>query len=101
MSNTITNTDIISAITVYITSNERPCPMDYLVSMFNNKKTVQKIVNDLKDSGTIIGKRGRTGGLAFPEGTAIAANPVTTDNTATDNDNSTEQDGMNIVEIPF
>ena len=110
-----TKSDIISAITVYTASNKRPCPIDHLVGKFGNKKLVQKLVADLKDAGAIVGRRGRTGGLTFPEDIAVDASPV--DSTDTDsaddtddtqdiaetssNENITEQNGMKIVEIPF
>ena len=110
-----TKSDIISAITVYTAANKRPCPIDHLVSKFGNKKLVQKLVSDLKDAGAIVGKRGRTGGLTFPEDIAVDATPVDNDiqndehqkddanepADAGDNDNATEQNGMKIVEIPF
>ena len=111
----ISKSDIISAITVYTSANKRPCPIDHLVAKFGNKKIVQKVVNDLKDAGAIIGRRGRTGGLTFPEDIAVDASPVDANiqndeheqddsNEPTDASNSektTEQNGMKIVEIPF
>lgn len=110
-----TKSDIISAITVYTSANKRPCPIDHLVSKFGNKKLVQKLVNDLKETGAIVGRRGRTGGLTFPEDIAIDASPVDSTDTdsaedsqeendtanVADNQNTTEQNGMKIVEIPF
>jgi hypothetical protein len=110
-----TKSDIISAITVYTSANKRPCPIDHLVSKFGNKKLVQKLVNDLKEAGAIVGRRGRTGGLTFPEDIAIDADPVDAApvndereqdgsnepaDTA-DSENTTKQNGMKIVEIPF
>jgi DNA-binding IscR family transcriptional regulator len=109
-----TKSDIISAITVYTAANKRPCPIDHLIEKFGSKKLVQKLVNDLKEANAIVGRRGRTGGLTFPEDIAIDATPIETasvndehqkddanDGDNTDNENATEQDGMKIVEIPF
>ncbi len=107
--------DIISAITVYTAANKRPCPIDHLIEKFGHKKMVQKLVNDLKEANAIVGRRGRTGGLTFPEDIAIDANPIDAapvndeheqDDSnepadAADSENTTEQNGMKIVEIPF
>lgn len=106
MATTISKTDIISAITLYLASNDRPnCPLTYLIDEKfgkQNKKLVTKLVNDLKKAGAIVGKRGRTGGLCFPDSIAVEATPVETDNSeieVTVEDNTIEQDGMVIEEI--
>ncbi len=101
----VTKSDIISAITLYLASNERTnCPLSYLVEeKFSRlqKKQVIKLVNDLKKAGAIVGKRGRTGGLCFPETVAVEASPVESAETDTDTveNDVVEQDGMEIEEL--
>lgn len=106
----ISKSDIISAVTVYLASNERPnCPVNYLIDEKfgkQNKKLVMKLVADLKEAGALIGKRGRTGGLCFPETTSVEADPVETSEAISDdntesNDDVIVEDGMEIEEVPF
>ena len=105
---TVTKSDIISAITLYLASNERPnCPISYLIDEKfgkQHKKLVTKLVSELKESGAIVGKRGRTGGLCFPETVAVEASPVEETVEASSDevmDTAIEQDGMQIEEVPF
>lgn len=112
---TVSKSDIISAITLYIASNDEGrtnCPVNYLIDEKfgkQHKKLVMKLVADLKKAGAIVGKRGRTGGLCFPEAASIEAESVDstesdesadTDVQASDED-TIEQDGMEIEPIPF
>lgn len=109
MRSNITKSDVISAITLYIASNDEGrsnCPVNYLIDEKfgkQNKKLVLKIVADLKKAGAIIGKRGRTGGLCFPESVAVDASPVDTDETVENesDEDVIEQDGMEIESVPF
>jgi len=108
MAATISKSDIISAITLYLASNEREnCPLAYLIDEKfgkSNKKQVTKLVADLKKAGAIVGKRGRTGGLCFPETVSVEATPVETEKTqiaVTVEDEAIEQDGMIIEAAPF
>lgn len=104
MATTISKTDIISAVTLYLASNDRPnCPLAYLIDEKfgkQNKKLVTKLVNDLKKAGALVGKRGRTGGLCFPDSIAVEATPVETEAVnETEESDVVEQDGMLIEEI--
>jgi hypothetical protein len=108
MASTISKSDIISAITLYLASNEREnCPLAYLIDEKfgrSHKKHVTKLVADLKKAGAIVGKRGRTGGLCFPESATVEAAPVESDNTEIEvsaEDTTLEQDGMVIEPVPF
>lgn len=62
---TIQKNDVIGAIEVYLKNNNRPCPAHYLTDKFGDD--VADTIADLKKAGTIVGKRGRTGGIAFPD----------------------------------
>ena len=117
MATTVTKSDIISAITLYIASNDEGrtnCPINYLIDEKfgkQHKKLIIKMVNDLKKAGAIVGKRGRTGGLCFPESATVEASPVESDDSMNDEsvdtdvesseDETIEQDGMKIEPIPF
>jgi hypothetical protein len=117
MATTVTKSDIISAITLYIASNDEGrtnCPVNYLIDEKfgkQHKKLILKLVADLKKAGAIVGKRGRTGGLCFPESATIEAKSVETEDSENDESDDTdvrasdedtiEQDGMEIEPIPF
>lgn len=72
----ITNEQVLSAISEYRSENSRPCPANYLVAKFGEE--VLDIISSLKKDGTLVGKRGRTGGLV-PADTAGAAATVAAD----------------------
>lgn len=57
----VTNEQVLSAISEYRSENARPCPAKYLVEKFGSEAL--DVIKSLKDNGTIVGKRGRTGGL--------------------------------------
>jgi hypothetical protein len=115
MATTVSKSDIISAITLYIASNDEGrtnCPINYLIDEKfgkQHKKLIMKLVADLKKAGAIVGKRGRTGGLCFPESATIEASPVESEDSENDEsvdtdekaDDTIEQDGMEIEPIPF
>ena len=123
MAANVTKSDIISAITLYIASNDegrKNCPVNFLIDEKfgkQNKKKVLALVAELKEAGAIVGKRGRTGGLCFPDIVSVEASAVeavdseTNDEASsaestddTDNaieDDTIEQDGMTIERIPF
>jgi hypothetical protein len=73
----VTNEQVLAAISEYREANERPCPAKYLVEKFGDEAL--DIIAGLKKDGTLVGKRGRTGGLV-PAGdtTASAASEDTT-----------------------
>lgn len=64
----ITNEQVLSAISEYRSENGRPCPANYLVGKFGDE--VLDTIAALKKAGTVVGKRGRTGGL-LPAGSEV------------------------------
>lgn len=66
----ITNEQVLSAISEYRSENGRPCPANYLVSKFGDE--VLDTIASLKKSGTVVGKRGRTGGLVPADAAPVA-----------------------------
>lgn len=62
---TIQKSDVIGAITVYLLNENRPCPAHYLTEKFGDD--VGDVIASLKKDGVIIGKRGRGGGIVFPD----------------------------------
>lgn len=61
----IEKSDVVGSITVYLSANKRPCPAHYLVDKFGDD--VVETIADLKKDGVLVGKRGRKGGLQFPD----------------------------------
>ena len=76
----ITNEQVLSAISEYRSENGRPCPANYLVSKFGEE--VLDTIAALKKAGTVVGKRGRTGGLVAAEEQTDAATDESTDSVA-------------------
>ena len=76
MSN-ISKSDVLDAIKIYVTNNDRPCPAHYLVGKFG--EDVSETILTLKKEGSIMGKRGRNGGIVFPDAPVnnVVATPVT------------------------
>ena len=100
---TIQKSDVIGAISVYLKNNNRPCPAHYLVDKFGDD--VAETIADLKKSGAIVGRRGRTGGIAFPDTvfpkkgetvtSGIEATPIDIANESSDmTDMDTDDSGM-------
>lgn len=58
-------TDVKAAIEIYINNNNRPCPAVYLTDKFGDD--VIEVINIMKKDGDIVGRRGRNGGIAFPD----------------------------------
>jgi hypothetical protein len=56
-----TTNEILAEIAAYTAANGRPCPAKHLTDKFG--ADADALIQSLKASGTIIGKRGRTGGL--------------------------------------
>ena len=73
---TITNEQVLSAISEYRAENGRPCPANYLTAKFGEE--VLDVIASLKKAGTLVGKRGRTGGLVAAE--SDEQTPVADDN---------------------
>lgn len=69
----ITSEQVLSAVSEYREANGRPCPAKYLVEKFGTEAL--EVISTLKDNGTLVGKRGRTGGLV-PSDTAPAVTPA-------------------------
>jgi len=61
----IQKSDVIGAITVYLLNENRPCPAHYLVNKFGDD--VGEVIAELKKDNVVIGKRGRGGGIVFPD----------------------------------
>ena len=61
----INKSDVVGAITVYLLNMNRPCPAHYLTQKFGDD--VADVITSLKKDGVIIGKRGRGGGIVFPD----------------------------------
>lgn len=57
-------TDILTAVTNFVNVKSRPCPISFLVETFGDD--VYDVVDGLKESGALVGLRGRNGGLALP-----------------------------------
>jgi hypothetical protein len=68
--NTVSSSDVLSAVTVFVESNKRPCPAQYLAEKFG--PNVHDVIDDLKATGVLLGLRGRNGGLALPGSDIVA-----------------------------
>lgn len=62
---TINNIDVLAAIQSYLDNNNRPCPAHYLTDKFGDD--VVENLNSLKKDGKVVGRRGRNGGIVFPD----------------------------------
>lgn len=79
----VTNEQVLVEIAQYRAEHNRPCPANHLTAKFGDEAL--DIINSLKKAGTLIGKRGRTGGLV----PADATNAVTQESAeSSDNDES-------------
>ena len=67
---TINSSDVLSAVTVFVNDNKRPCPAKFLTEKFGDD--VLDVIDELKESGVVVGLRGRNGGLAL-SGSEIVA----------------------------
>jgi hypothetical protein len=88
----VTNEQVLVAISEYRAENSRPCPAKYLVEKFGDEAL--DIIAGLKKDGTLVGKRGRTGGLV-PAGDATAS--VSSEETTTDSGDSVENQFAELV----
>lgn len=61
----VTAADVLSSVSLYIENNNRPCPAHYLVTKYSDD--VMEVIGIMKQNGTIVGKRGRNGGLILPD----------------------------------
>lgn len=67
---TIANSDVLSAVQIFVTANNRPCPSKFLTEKFGDD--VLDVIDELKESGVLLGLRGRNGGLATPDSPIVA-----------------------------
>lgn len=67
---TVSNSDVLSAVQTFVSSNNRPCPAHYLTEKFGDD--VLDVIDELKESGVLLGLRGRNGGLATPDSAIVA-----------------------------
>lgn len=67
---TISNSDVLSAVQSFVSSNNRPCPSHFLTEKFGDD--VLDVIDSLKASGVLLGLRGRNGGLATPDSAIVA-----------------------------
>lgn len=67
---TISNSDVLSAVQTFVSSNNRPCPSHFLTEKFGDD--VLDVIDELKASGVLLGLRGRNGGLATPDSDIVA-----------------------------
>jgi hypothetical protein len=83
----ISNEQVLAAISTYRAEHQRPCPARYLVDLLGEEAL--DVVAALKKDGTLVGKRGRTGGLV-PAGdtTASASSEDSATDTTTDSGES-------------
>jgi len=67
---TISNSDVLSAVQTFVSTNSRPCPSHFLTEKFGDD--VLDVIDELKASGVLLGLRGRNGGLATPDSEIVA-----------------------------
>lgn len=83
----VTKEQVLASVSEYRSANARPCPARYLTDKFGDD--VLSVIDSLKKDGTLVGKRGRTGGLVPSDSTPTAT--ADTDTTAADSSDVTEQ----------
>jgi len=66
----ITTEQVLSEVSSYRAENGRPCPANHLVAKFGDE--VLDTIAALKKDGTLVGKRGRTGGLVPADASAAS-----------------------------
>lgn len=97
---TINNIDVLAAIQSYLENHNRPCPAHYLMDKFGDD--VVENVNELKKDGKVIGRRGRNGGIVFPDTVFKDKSPIAAKrvDTSTDDDSDNTSDAE-IVDLPI
>lgn len=75
----VTNEQVLAEIADYRSVYGRPCPANHLTAKLGDEAL--DIINALKKAGTLVGKRGRTGGLVPADTTTDS---VSSEDTATD-----------------
>ena len=84
----VTNEQVLAAISEYRAENGRPCPAKYLAEKLGDEAL--DVVAALKKDGTLVGKRGRTGGLV-PSGEVAAPADAAEDTAAGDGESVADQ----------
>lgn len=86
-----TKTDIFNKINEYVSSNDRKCPAKELAVMLGVKTVTERkafdaLLKSMKDSGEIVSKKGRGGGLFIPENveTVVSTSEVETEDSTED-----------------
>lgn len=67
---TINTSDVVNTVVDFTAANSRPCPAKYLAEKFGSE--VHDVIDSLKESGVLLGLRGRNGGLAIPGSEIVA-----------------------------
>ena len=78
----ITNEQVLAAVSTYRAENGRPCPKHYLTGKFGDE--VLAVIDTLKGNGTLVGKRGRSGGLVTADAAPAATETAAVDSTVKD-----------------
>jgi hypothetical protein len=78
----ITNEQVLAEVSSYRSENGRPCPANHLVAKFGDE--VLDTIASLKKNGTLIGKRGRTGGLVPADSAPATSEATTSDESVAD-----------------
>jgi hypothetical protein len=78
----ITTEQVLSEVSSYRAENGRPCPANHLVAKFGDE--VLDTIAALKKDGTLVGKRGRTGGLVPADATPATTEAATSDDSVAD-----------------
>ena len=96
---TINNIDVLAAIQSYLDNNNRPCPAHYLNDKFGDD--VAESITNLKKDGKIVGRRGRNGGIVFPDTVFKDKAPVKAKKVEVDTDTSDTDSDTEIIDLPI
>jgi hypothetical protein len=84
----ISNSDVVSAVQTFVSTNNRPCPSHFLTEKFGDD--VLDVIDELKASGVLLGLRGRNGGLATPDSEIVAKRSAKSKTVSTTNEPAQE-----------
>lgn len=67
------NESLVLEVSEFMTANNRPCPAKHLIGKFGAEAA--NAIVEMKKAGTLVGKRGRNGGLTpgIPNSNAVTA----------------------------
>ena len=77
-----TTNEILAEIASYTTANGRPCPAKHLTDKFGSDAV--PLIQTLKDSGAVRGRRGRNGGLTPVDTASVVTDTSTVADAADD-----------------